>query len=252
MLVRADMAGTKSRFGRLIYLTAFGMIGSLGCASAADYTPILASGWSGAYVGVHGGYAWGGVSVTNTAQGVNHGPFEYSTSGAFGGATLGYNFQVNGLVAGIEADVGYLNLTGAGIVPSSDPQYHQDITLKGGLYGDITGRLGIASDRTLFYGKGGLVLFGGQANQVTTKPGYAPTPSGSFTGWTLGAGVEHKFTPRTSVKVEYLHFDFGTASGYQTSTIADPPTPVGTQFPHLHHATADSIKVGLNWRFGSP
>jgi outer membrane immunogenic protein len=29
-------------------------------------------------------------------------------------------------------------------------------------------------------------------------------------GWTLGAGVEKKFTPNWSAKLEYLYVDFGT------------------------------------------
>jgi outer membrane immunogenic protein len=243
------MGSRKSSFGnalwghaaRLSFMSVAALLGAVGAASAAD--------WSGGYAGVHGGGAWGKVSVTNTAQGVNPGPFTYSTSGAFGGATFGYNFGSGGFVSGIEADVGYMNLNGAGIIPSSSPPDHQDITLRGGLYGDLTGRLGFATGESLFYGKGGLVLFGGHANQVTTKSGYAPTPSGTFTGWTLGGGIEHKFSPSMSFKVEYLHFDFGTASGYQTSTVADPPTPIGTPFPHHSHATAESVKVGLNWAF---
>jgi outer membrane immunogenic protein len=214
-------------------------------------TSAAAGEWSGLYSGVHAGGVWGDVSVTNTAQGVLPGPFEYSTSGAFGGGTAGFNLQSGGFVYGIESDLGYLNLNGAGIIPSADPNHHQDITLRGGVYGDITGRVGFSAGQTLFYGKGGVAFFGGQANQVTTKPGYAPTPTGSFTGWTLGGGLEHQFTPTVSVKVEYLHFDFGTASGYQTSTMNDPPTPIGTQFPNIHAVTADSIKIGLNWRLGN-
>jgi outer membrane immunogenic protein len=210
-----------------------------------------AGDWSGAYGGVHAGYAWGQASVTDTNGGVPPGPFPYSVSGAFGGATLGSNLQNGNFVAGIEGDIGFMNLMGAGIVPSSNPAYHQDITLKGGLYGDITGRLGFGAGQTLFYGKGGFAFYSGQANQVTTKPGYTPTGTGTFTGWTLGGGVEHQVTPTMTVKVEYLHFDFGTQGGYQTN-IGDTSSPANFQFMNETSLKADSVKIGLNWHFGAP
>ena len=75
---------------------------------------------------------------------------------------------MGGIVTGLEGDLGFMNLTGAGIVHSSDPRYYQDITLHGGLYGDATGRLGLSFGQTLVYGKGGFAFYGGQANQVTT------------------------------------------------------------------------------------
>src|SRR5262245_21385479 len=98
--------------------------------------------WEGAYVGLHAGYGWGDVSVKDTTGGVAPGPFDYTAKGYLGGATAGYNLQAGIAVVGIEGDIGYLRLKGSGIIPSSDPAQHQDITLDGGLYGDITGRLG--------------------------------------------------------------------------------------------------------------
>jgi len=194
--------------------------------------------------GLHAGGVWGDVSVTDTNGGVTPGPFTYSPSGAFGGAQAGVNWQGGGFVAGVEGDIGYMNLTGAGIIPSSDPQYHQDATLSGGVYGDITGRLGFAMGQSLLYGKGGFAFYNGQALQLTTKPTYTGTGTDTFTGWTAGAGIEHQFTPNMSVKVEYLHFDFGPEGGYQTS-ITDPP--IGYQYDNSTKLTADSIKIGVNW-----
>jgi hypothetical protein len=88
------------------------------------------------------------------------------------GGTAGYNLQRGNFVFGVEADIGYMNLNGSGIIPSSTPPNHRDATLDGGLYGDVTGRLGYAFDCTLVYAKGGSAFYDGEGKQVTTKPGY--------------------------------------------------------------------------------
>ena len=110
------------------------------------------------------------------------GPFGYSVDGVFGGGTAGYNLQFDNFVFGIEGDLGFIDPNGRGIIPSSNPIYHQDITLDSGLYGDITGRLGVTFDGLLIYAKGGFTFFDGEAKQATTKPGYAPTGTDTFTG----------------------------------------------------------------------
>ncbi len=69
--------------------------------------------------------------------------------------------------------------------------------------------------------------------------------SSSF--WTVGAGVEHFLSPAWSVKAEYLHFDFGSRGGSQTS-LTDPP--IGYVYTNSFSVTADSVKVGVNYHFG--
>lgn len=202
--------------------------------------------WEGAYVGLHAGYGWGDVSVKDTTGGVTPGPFDYTARGFLGGASAGYNLQAGITVVGIEADIGYLGLNGRGIIPSSDPAHHQDITLDGGLYGDITGRLGFVRGNALFYGKGGLALYGGEALQKTTKPGFVSHGTGTFTGWTAGGGLEFALTPHTTLKVEYLHFDFGHQGGDQTSVSDDP---VGFVYKNTTSLTADTVKLGINYKF---
>jgi outer membrane immunogenic protein len=110
-----------------------------------------------------------------------------------------------------------MNLTRHRTIPSSTPPNFQNVTLGGGAFGDVTGSLGDAFDHTLIYAKGGFALYDGEAKQVTTKPGYAPAGTGTFTGWTVGGGIEHFINPAWSIKAEYLHFDFGRKGGAQTS-----------------------------------
>jgi outer membrane immunogenic protein len=204
--------------------------------------------WTGFYAGAHAGGVWGDVDLKDVNGGVAPGPFSFSASGAFGGGTAGYNFQRGNFVFGVEGDIGYMDLSGSRTIPSSDPAKAQNVTLDGGLYGDIGGRLGYAFAGTLLYAKGGFAFYDGEAKQVTTKPGYKPTATNTFTGWTVGGGVEHYISRAWSVKAEYLHFDFGTEHGAQTS-ISD--APIGFVYKNSFDVTADSVKVGLNYHPGS-
>jgi len=101
-------------------------------------------------------------------------------------------------------------------------------------FATFRGRVGLlATPQTLFYATGGLAVgeFRYSAGPTTLTstvfgPGLAgTTPTGvvlvlpvgaaasstdTRAGWTLGAGVEHKFTPNWSGKLEYLYMDFGT------------------------------------------
>jgi outer membrane immunogenic protein len=108
----------------------------------------LCYNWNGGYTGAHIGGVWGDVDVTDDIKnGAPPGPFGYSVDGVFGGGTAGYNLQFDNFVIGIEGDLGFIDPNGSGIIPSSNPIYHQDITLDSGLYGNITGRLGLADLR---------------------------------------------------------------------------------------------------------
>ena len=63
----------------------------------------------------------------------------------------------------------------------------------GGLYGDLTGRLGYAFGPALVYAKGGFAFFDGEAK--VTIAGDTSTATNTFTGWTLGGGLEYALSP---------------------------------------------------------
>ena len=89
-----------------------------------------------------------------------------------------------------------------------------------------------ATDRTLFYVKGGVALLDADlkahyagGNCLTLR--WTCTPIGStkrgtltfdfdhsdtLVGWTVGAGAEYALSPSWSLKAEYQHFDFGSMS----------------------------------------
>ena len=92
---------------------------------------------------------------------------DQSPSGVFGGGTIGYNMQRGGVVFGLEADFGAMDLNGNKLLASpaveriaETPSAH----ISTGFYGDVTGRLGWAWGPWLLYGKGGLAVL-----ETTTK-----------------------------------------------------------------------------------
>lgn len=227
-------------------LTAVGLAVMSSSAFADD---LSTRDWTGAYVGVHAGALRGDVSVLDDVNdGVDPGPFAYSITGFFGGGTAGYNWQAGNLVFGAEGDIGYLSPSGSGMIGSAHVGNHQDLTLGGGVYGEITARAGLAFGSTLIYAKGGWAYFGGSAMQKTTADGYMPTGTGAFSGWTGGGGVEQMLTDAISAKVEYQHFDFGTQEASQTN-VGDTSSPIGYVFHNWHTLGIDTIKVGLNYHF---
>ena len=212
-------------------------------AQSIKDSPII---WTGPYAGILAGYGWGGVDVRDTNGGVLPGPFSYDTDGIIGGAVLGYNHQIDRVVAGIEIEGGWMDLGGKGKIPSSTPPHFQAIDLEGGMYGMLTGRLGFTVDRTLIYGKGGWAYWDGDAGQKTTKPGFVTHRTGPFSGFVYGAGAEHKLSERMSIRLEWMRFDFGSETGDQTS-VAD--APIGFKYINKHDITADRVTLGLNFKF---
>jgi opacity protein-like surface antigen len=124
-------------------------------------------------------------------------------------------------------------------------------------------RLGVAVDRWLVYGKGGLALAqelhsSQQISTITGVPGAQTVNIAGYEqrrGWLAGVGAEYAFLGNWSVKAEYDYIDFSNHNGVILSgtltSFAGVTTPVATFPPgfkiieRLHVA-----KVGLNYNFG--
>lgn len=176
-----------------------------------------ATNWSGFYVGVMGGYGW--------SQDVKIAGVTFDTDalkGAFGGGTLGYNWQAPGSqwVFGIEVDAAGADLKYSSLLLDS----------KIDAFGSVTGRVGYAVDAALFYAKGG---FAWADNKVTVL---GQSQSKVHTGWTIGGGFEYMFLPAWSVKGEYMYADYGNEAYFGSD--------VG--------ATVHTFKAGVNYHFGAP
>jgi outer membrane immunogenic protein len=235
---------------------------------AAVYT------WTGCYVGGYLGGAWSAEGVDtvdpssaggtfyNSPQAslANGGLYSYDLrSSVIGGGTLGCNWQGVGspFVLGVEAEGGYMNLHRRVIDPYSAPGFASDTfdrTHVGDWYAAITGRLGYAVDRTLFYVKGG-VGFSDVRSSIVDNCTTAPCGPGSLNAvgsttsafWVAGGGIEWAWTQNWTVKGEYLFL--GIQDNYP---VCGPGggTAAGSTFCSTHSVNGiHTGKVGLNYKF---
>src|SRR5262249_20761948 len=75
-------------------------------APAAYVTPVY--NWTGFYVGINGGYGFGSSSFSNTL-----GTASSDVNGGLVGGTIGYNWQFNQLVLGLEGDIDWSDIHGS-------------------------------------------------------------------------------------------------------------------------------------------
>lgn len=139
-------------------------LGAAGAADAADMAPVYkaqppAWNWTGSYLGVHVGAAWGETKFSGP---LGPGIFgdDVRTPAFLGGGQIGYNWQAPNWVFGVEAELSALDSVGtntclasSGFFVSANCRVRPDATVA------VTGRVGYAAGldgRTLFYLKGGL------------------------------------------------------------------------------------------------
>jgi len=223
--------------------------------------------WTGIYIGAHGGWAFQETTFddpfsANTVPGPRTRTLDFNNF--FGGEQAGWNYQIGNLVVGNEVEFSWSNLNASrtafalnpGISAFGPPSPSSDtrtIKTKTDWFGTATARLGFASDRVLFYSKGGAAWarFNHEIDDASVLFGTALAPT-SFTGkdtrigWTVGAGFEWAFWHNLSAKIEYDYLAFANKS--VTLNI----TGVGTTqvFDNAEHSI-QVIKAGVNWHLGA-
>ena len=174
-------------------------------ATKAAPVPYMAIyNWTGLYIGANLGYGW--ARVSDDAGGSSN------LNGVIGGGQIGYNWQMNQLVLGVEADFQgsgqRATQTGAiGLVAISATERIR-------YFGTVRARVGYAFDRTLLYVTGGYAYTNIGMDVTATFGGATATASSNTTkgGATIGGGVEYAFAGPWSAKAEYLYIDSGTQS----------------------------------------
>jgi outer membrane immunogenic protein len=193
---------------RLAFLLGASMLVIGSAAQAAD--PVIdvpeMHDWSGFYAGLHAGYGWGDRDWDG--GGFDDEAFRYDLRGAVAGAQIGFNFQADSFVFGIEADGAWSDMRDNVSEPLcgfciSDIDAEAEVEW----LATVRGRAGFAWDRFMVYGTGG-VAFAHVDTDVSAIFG-DDSDSATHTGWVAGVGVEGMITERVSVKAEYLHADFG-------------------------------------------
>ena len=217
---RCNFFGRRSVIKRLL-ITGAALMALIGTSAFAADMPLKAPpmvpgavpayNWTGWYVGLNAGGAWGNDPVDNTvasntcsgpiacAAGISTlnalipGQFDTKPSGFIGGGQIGYNFQfAPAWVAGIEADFQGANIKDGATqasAPTTVPGFTNVVTISASgsqkidWLGTLRGRLGwLAVPRLLIYGTGGLAYGHVQTDGSFSGNVTTPNPANAFNG----------------------------------------------------------------------
>jgi outer membrane immunogenic protein len=180
--------------------------------------------WTGFYIGINGGWAFGKSdwTVPNASTG------NFNVNGGLVGGTVGFNWWADGWVVGLEGDFDGQWLDGK----VSSTCLPANCETKSTWLSTIRGRFGYAADRVLFYLTAGGAFGNIEANTATTFQ------SESKGGWTAGAGLEGTFTDHWTARLEYLFVDLQNASGFTTL-----PGPTTVKL------NENLIRLGVDYKF---
>lgn len=179
----------------------------------------LAAEWTGFYIGIHAGGAFGDTDYTNVSDNtvnLDLDPGETITlepDGVLGGAQLGYNHQWTNWLFGIEVSGSGLDFDDTASNPFVGGA-EEFVSTEIEWLATAAARLGWAWQNSLLYVKGGYAT--GDVNALYVDPGagndaaaLSYSTSETHGGWVAGAGIEHQIGDNVSFGVEYNYIDLG-------------------------------------------
>jgi outer membrane immunogenic protein len=196
--------------------------------------PVVLYNWSGFYVGINGGGAFGRSIYDLFAPNATTGNF--NISGGFGGGTVGANWQTGSFVFGIEGDVDGTDIRGSVACPGAGFTCSTSNTW----LATVRGRLGWAADRVLVFGTAGFA--DGDIKQRAASVAVVNAGSSTRAGWAAGGGLEYAFSNQWSAKLEYLHAHLDSLNCGLVCTGLAGQT-VAVKFD------VNMIRAGLNFKF---
>ena len=254
-------------------------------ASAADMAPRYTkapmmvepiSDWSGFYIGINGGGAWGrsNTSLVTTNGTVPFGFFDIAniagvnaagtnridTSGALAGGQIGYVWQSGKAIFGVEAAFDWTNLKGS----RTNSQAYFDNPNIFSVYQNpssdwlftFLGRVGYDMGAWYPYITGGVAVadlkYGFNYTDVFFAAGCACAAAFSDTkvGGAVGAGVAWKLNSSWSLRAEYLYIAFDDLNG--SSSLRGNFDPGTATFAHSASFKENIARVSLDYRWGGP
>jgi outer membrane immunogenic protein len=242
------------RVGRCLLMSGCVSLGAIGLAAAADIPypvkspPPLAvplASWAGFYMGGQVGYGMDNVRWENLGASTAFSPLNSVTrdhgNGVIGGGQLGYNFQYNRIVFGVEGSVSAANLDRS----FASPYFPATDTWSSKLtwLGTVTGRVGYGFDSWMPYVKAGFAAGNVETSIQSSALGVVAQGSAVHYGWTAGGGVEFKVAPKVSLGLEFMHTDLGRSNDING-------TPTGTAESYGVGLRSNSIMARFNYLFG--
>jgi outer membrane immunogenic protein len=237
--------------------------------------------WSGFYVGLNGGGAFGDARTNTSMTCIDDGtqllcPFtqpQFAAIGAAGtgtltdrgftgGAQAGLNMQTGSTIFGLEIDVQSFRLAASQSVTSAVPAglaTPPDVVTVGTSFDTnwlftARSRLGLAvGPNVLLYGTSGLAVTElGVRNTLSSTVSLAQgtaNDSGRLVGWTVGGGAEWALNRHWSLRAEYLYLDFGKVTVNAPVNLPGPLFPNNNNLATTVDLTAQIVRGGLNYRF---
>jgi outer membrane immunogenic protein len=196
--------------------------------------------WSGFYLGIAGGWAFGN---TNQIAGgpLGFGPITpgYKVKGGLAGETVGYNWQMQNWVVGVEGDMSWANVR-AFTHESSPPFGGGIVQTNENWLATGRARLGwTVTNSVMVFATGGIAAAAVEAN-ILPLAAAERTETHVRWGGIFGGGIESKITANWSVKAEYLYVNFASQSYY------DNPPP-GTNTRSNVPLDNNIFRVGFNY-----
>ncbi len=171
----------------------------------------------------------------------------------------GFNIQSGNIVYGIEADIQasgmrerFTNIGAIANVGAAIGDFGGNNKVN--WFGSIRPRVGyLVQPSTLLYVTGGLGVAGGKyqlggVDAPFLGDNFAISKSYSQLGWVAGAGLEHKFSPNWSAKLEYQYHNYGRQT--RTAQLFDGfGVPTGTTVRTRQTTDFHTVRFGLNYHF---
>jgi outer membrane immunogenic protein len=231
----------------------------------APVPPVPGTNWTGGYVGVQGGYAWGGKSFPPSAATlITTDPVSYDMRGWLGGGTIGVNAQAGSFVFGVEGEILGTGIRGSGTTVATGLGITQTTNFDSKIdwLALATARAGfVVGSNLLLYGKGGVAIAQETHNvsAFLNQPGVGTlsttvTAKSVHTGVVAGAGGEYAIAANWSVKAEYDYVRMFPQQATATGILSlNAPPNVGNldNFQRYTKLNQDLhlVKVGVNYHF---
>jgi outer membrane immunogenic protein len=226
--------------------------------------------WTGFYVGLNAGYAWG-KSDPSLILSPSSPPFglfpntepapALSPRGFIGGGQIGYNWQTGQWVFGAEVDFSGINAkTDATVSPFFIGKGSDSVTWASRYDWLFTARLRggyLVAPNWLLYVTGGLAVTQVRDSVTCTALGNGCgnfagpvtltwSSTSTLTGGTIGGGIETMFAPNWSARLEYLHAKFKDTTPESTTPVgAIPALPPLFSFNH----SLNVVRFAINYKF---
>jgi outer membrane immunogenic protein len=207
---------------------------------------VVDPGWTGFYVGGNVGYSWGNWDATGVVIGPTGG-HNFNVNGIIGGVQAGFNWQFNrDWLIGIEGDYQWSGEKDdfSWVFPITINDARSGFTIKNEMkfpwFATLRARLGYIPDPNwLVYLTGGLAVGRVEDTASLSLGAISLSISDATTksGWTIGGGVEAKLgnSNHWSAKAEYLYIDLGTVDFFTNSVAIKVRDHIA--------------RVGLNYKF---